>query len=207
MYAWKENGSCLFTLLTPCIKSSAVFLGDEARNIILCCCRFESFFSRIWVPLNTRHWKCTVQIPCSIRQAQLPSDFSGMLPGSTCSSDFGPETFFLQTVLPVTVLHFRVNFLGSVAGINELCVAPWACNTGSDLHLPFAVSQNSLILHASYVNHKFIVWHEDVFLGFWCPLAGWRDVVVFQHCFPRQWVLGWGSLLTWYSWSKLGTWT
>lgn len=83
--------------------------------------------------------------------------FSGMLAGSTCSSDFGPETFFLQTVLAITVFYFMVYFLGSVAGVNELCEYPWACNTGSDLQLPFAVSLNSLILHASYVNHKFIV--------------------------------------------------
>lgn len=134
---------------------------------------------------STRHWKCTVQAPCSIRQAQFPADFFGMLPGSTCSSDFGPETFFLQTLLPVTVLYFKVYFLGSVAGVNELCVAPRTCSTGSDLHLPFAVSQNDLILHAFDVYHEFILWHEDVFSGFWCFLAGWRDVVVFQCCFPR----------------------
>lgn len=98
-----------------------------------------------------------VQTPCSIRQAQLPADFSGVLPGSTSSSDFGPETFFLQTMLPVTVLYFMVCFLGSVAGINELCVAPRTCSTGSDLRLLFAVSQHGLILHASDMYHKFIV--------------------------------------------------
>lgn len=78
--------------------------------------------------------------------------FSSMLPGSTCSSDFEPDTFFLQTVLPVTVLYFMVCFLvsiASLAGVNELCIALWTSNAGSDLHLPFAVSQNSLILRAS----------------------------------------------------------
>lgn len=101
-----------------------------------------------------------MQTPCSIRQVKLPADFSGMLSGSTCSSDFGPETFFLQSVLPVAILYFMVYFLGSgfsVAGVNELCVAPRTCSTGSDLHLPFAVSQHGLILHASDMYHKFIV--------------------------------------------------
>lgn len=82
-----------------------------------------------------------MQTPCNIRQAQLPADSSGMLPGSTCSSDFGPEMFFLQTVLPVTVLYFMVHFLGSVAGVNV-----WLHGLAVlDVHLPFAVSQNSLI--------------------------------------------------------------
>lgn len=159
-------------------QSFCCFLGNWGKKLFFLLLQVWIFFLP-YLPsfqaLDIENVRCRLLV--AIRQAQLPADFSGVLPGSTCSSDFGPETFFLQTMLPVTVLYFMVCFLGSVAGINELCVAPRTCSTGSDLHLLFAVSQHGLILHASDMYHKFIVWREDVFSGFWCSLAGWRDVV------------------------------
>lgn len=37
---------------------------------------------------------CGAEAPCGVRLARLPAVFSGVLPGLTCSSDFGVERSF-----------------------------------------------------------------------------------------------------------------
>lgn len=134
---------------------------------------------------------CGAEASCGVRLAQLPVVFSGVLPGLTCSSDYGAErsfSFRSRREYPqcTSWYIFRDRLLML---FNELCVVARMRGLGSDFYPPcFSVSRCRFIMCANDANCKFGEGCEDVFWGSWWLKRrevstrsviswGWRAVV------------------------------